>query len=229
MWNCMVTWLGKMTWRAAGIMFIFVVVSLLMTFYVFSNMHMKHQPWYSFPSPCHLDSTTESDMVYLVHKIDEVFRELHVPYVLCYGTLWGALRQGAILPWDNNIDVCTLHSEFTKVSFSMVQETFQQHGVTFKGHFGGGEYHLTFNSASGTLHLWTVSADGEFAYPSGWFSSLQRMLGNTQPFVPAHLLEAPLQSILFHGKNMLVPHENIEMLKYLYPDNWWLEVKPPGC
>ena len=46
---------------------------------------------------------------------------------------------------------------------------------------------------------------------------------------PVHLLVPPFSKVDFHGQKMPVPHDEIEILKYLYKDDWWLEKPPPGC
>lgn len=46
---------------------------------------------------------------------------------------------------------------------------------------------------------------------------------------PVRLLEPPFKKIPFHNRQMPVPHEDIEILKYLYKHDWWLIKSPPGC
>ena len=46
---------------------------------------------------------------------------------------------------------------------------------------------------------------------------------------PYQLIENTLSRVKFHSLNLPVPHENYELQKYLYPENWWKEVKPKGC
>ncbi len=52
---------------------------------------------------------------------------------------------------------------------------------------------------------------------------------NTYHNFPARLLEPPLSANEFCGVNFSVPNNRIEIQKYHYPDDWWLERKPKSC
>ena len=47
--------------------------------------------------------------------------------------------------------------------------------------------------------------------------------------IPARLVQKPLPVAMFHGFTMPVPHQGAEVQKYVFPDDWWQEVRPPGC
>ena len=46
---------------------------------------------------------------------------------------------------------------------------------------------------------------------------------------PARLVQQPLPKVRFGSFNIAVPREGIEMMKHLYPFNWWKVVKPASC
>ncbi len=46
---------------------------------------------------------------------------------------------------------------------------------------------------------------------------------------PARLIEKPLPTSEFCGLNFSVPRNGIEIQRYHYPHDWWLEKKPTGC
>ncbi|KAJ7354837.1 hypothetical protein OS493_029843 [Desmophyllum pertusum] len=46
---------------------------------------------------------------------------------------------------------------------------------------------------------------------------------------PARFVEQPLPQTRFGSFKMPVPREGIEIQRYLYPDDWWKEVKPVTC
>lgn len=53
--------------------------------------------------------------------------------------------------------------------------------------------------------------------------------GRDLPF-PEVLLKAPLPTMKFHGRSGIpVPWGDVELLKYLYKEDWWMEMPPPGC
>ena len=46
---------------------------------------------------------------------------------------------------------------------------------------------------------------------------------------PAWLVEPELPQVKFGFFNISIPKGGIEILKHLYPFNWWKEVRPRGC
>uniref|UniRef100_A0A6V7JGT6 Uncharacterized protein n=1 Tax=Bracon brevicornis TaxID=1563983 RepID=A0A6V7JGT6_9HYME len=46
---------------------------------------------------------------------------------------------------------------------------------------------------------------------------------------PPQLVIPPLPAKQFGGHFMPVPREGIELQKYHYPKDWWLEMKPTDC
>lgn len=217
---------GQISWHVAGMLFIMVVMLLMFSFYISQGL-VQRQPWYYMPATCHIDPALMTDLVSLAHHMDAALNKLQVAYALCYGTLWGALRQGAILSWDNNIDTCALESQFSNISNAHLQQIFKQEGMSITFSWQNGVYEVSLGRAVGYIHLFAVSKDGTLAF--SWEQSLWRLFGYTQVPFPVNLLDVPLNTVIFHGKPMPVPHEGIEILKYLYPKDWWLEVRPPNC
>ena len=95
----------KVSWTILSCIFIGFVISVYMMFIVMNNRYKGHVKWYELSAPCVQPQKTIDAMVSLSFTASEILEELNVPYTLCYGTLWGALRNGHILPWDNNVDV----------------------------------------------------------------------------------------------------------------------------
>ena len=90
-----------------------------------------------------------------------------------------------------------------------------------------GKYEIRFGKVTADLVLFDLSLDGDWLERVGWenrlFSNLQ-----TNRF-PAHLAQRPLPMTKFHNRDYPVPRGEIEIMKYFYPDDWWIEVRPPGC
>ena len=63
----------------------------------------------------------------------------------------------------------------------------------------------------------------------GWEKRLfPHLYLNYQNF-PFQLIDKKMKKIEFNGVLMPVTHQEFELQKYLYPDNWWKEIKPKGC
>ncbi|KAL8584369.1 hypothetical protein ACOMHN_031989 [Nucella lapillus] len=190
-------------------------------------------PWYTLPAPCSLRASVLADLASLALDTHAVLDSLHVPHAACYGTLWGALRQGRVLAWDSNVDLCTMEDYLASVTNWELKEAFIKRGIGLDYDWKTGLYHLrSHRGVEGYVHVFMRTMEGgqEVAVPGGWGRWMWRGLGYRQELsFPSMLLDAPFREEPFHGQTIPVPHDGIELLKFLYPRDWWLVVKPPGC
>ena len=221
----------KVRWIAV---FIFALTLAVLWFYLATkHLATPQTPWYKLPAPCRLSDGELADLVSLATLMHDTLDQLQAPHALCYGTLWGALRQGRTLAWDTNLDMCALDDHLQHLSTSALRHTFRHKGGYWLDYdWTTATYNFSYRGAQGQLHVFTKIVswqEEEVAVPGGWSRAVWRWFGQEQLTFPSWLLEAPFKEETFHGKNFPVPHDGIELLKYLYPDDWWLEVKPPGC
>lgn len=50
----------------------------------------------------------------ILQEFDRVCTELEIPYYACAGTALGSVRHGGFIPWDDDIDVSMLRSDFER-------------------------------------------------------------------------------------------------------------------
>lgn len=225
---------------------------------------VKTYRWYHFPSPCKTPLVERQDMINLTYSSILALTDLSLSAPVCYGTLWGVLRQeqpeetsNLTLPWDNNVDFCILYSELKNLTHEDLYTAFGKRGVKLS-HFdwNSGSYTISKGKAGGEINVffdcsWLFYAthsevsnhlkpevetlpgplpevDG-WACPMGIKPTLARWLKDLNRPFPIWLLQPPFPTKTVDGLTASVTHDNMEIQKYLYPDEWWLEAKPPGC
>ncbi|CAG5119040.1 unnamed protein product [Candidula unifasciata] len=218
----------RMSRKVVMVLLLCFLMSLYAMFSMINNHYQSHNHWYKRPAPCVTPKSVMDEMVVLTSAVSNVLNRLNVSHALCYGTLWGALRYGKTLPWDTNVDFCVLKTEINKVPWDRLQGMFKANHMGMVYDMRHGEYLITRGPAVAVLTVFDETNSGE-ARRDGVVYRLLRFYQNNPESFPSRLLKAPLSKIVFHGQPMPIPNEDDAILKYFYPDNWWLEKPPPGC
>lgn len=207
-----------------------VILAVLLSFlYLVWRMisDSDHQRWYEREAPCQTPENLITDMTELAFRIHNTFVKLNIPHFLCYGTLWGVVRTGSILPWDNNVDFCVLDEDISKVDEGFLYTSFQRSQLSISYDTRHGVYNIRYKSAEGAVTVFQRFFDQ--MQRAGWEIRLLPFMYKYQDEFPSRLVEKPFPTKKFLGAEFPVPREDIELLKYLYPDDWWKEIKPKGC
>lgn len=88
----------------------------------------------------HLLREIEKDML---REIDRICRKHDIKYFICYGTMLGAVRHGGFIPWDDDIDVEMLRSEFEK--FRQIAPKELNERFSYESHTNRNGYHYFFD------------------------------------------------------------------------------------
>jgi hypothetical protein len=215
-----------MTRRAVTVAFLCCVTSMYLFFVMINQFYQ--QPWYKFTAPCMVPKFIADEMTQLTFDVSNQLTKLNMSHTLCYGTLWGALRYGKALPWDNNVDFCVLKHEVEKVPWATLYEQFKASNMDMIYDPHRGAYIVSQGHAQAHLTVFYKTSLGK-AHRDGFQNKFLWFLQNDYASFPSRLLEPPFTMITFQGNPMPVPNGDMEILKHLYKNDWWLEEPPQGC
>ncbi|WP_114416427.1 LicD family protein [Marinospirillum perlucidum] len=139
----------------------------------------------------------------MLAEVTSVLEKFGVDYALDCGTLLGFVRENRILPWDNDMDVCTSASEIKKLKKCALHLWFKGYRVRFARatyDYGpikkGDPRALKIRNRKGLLHRGDLLLDIFIKYPDGE-GKMYLMVGAAeesivQSFCASHLEEKTL-------------------------------------
>ncbi len=81
----------------------------------------------------------------LLQEADRIAKKFHIAYCIIAGTMLGAVRHGGFIPWDDDVDIAMLRSEYERFREACKKELdpskfyFQDHTVTEGFRWGYGK------------------------------------------------------------------------------------------
>ena len=205
-------------------------LTTLVTLAVFLFLETSYdERWYYKPvSDCNFTSDLELETIEMADKIQQILQRNHVTYFVCRGSLWGILRFQKLQPWDKDLDICLLYDEWNLIDAGYMYRQFrwEQLGLSYNGRQGIYEIRYGRSKANLIFYDW-VDNTKEWLQRIGWENWIFQKWRNRK--IPAKLIKVPLPHMKFYQLRLPVPHSGIELQKYLYPNDWWREVRPPGC
>ena len=61
-------------------------------------------------------------MLNILIEIDRICRKHDIPYWLDSGTLLGAVRHGGFIPWDDDVDIAIMRSDYPRLKEYLTEE-----------------------------------------------------------------------------------------------------------
>ena len=220
-----------MCWRihkrvGLAILLFLVLIYICVSFVDYAHYN-GNRPWASKPK-CYNSKDYTALLVRLANKTHVVLDSLGIHHWLIYGSLWGPLRGiPGPLPWDHDVDIgFNGDGNFSKIPLDEFKAAFEAAGLevdddTLKstGSFLVGRHIglIVFYDYRGTMM--------RTGYETWLFFINYRVYHS----FPARLLQQPLPKVKFGSFNISVPRGGMEVMRYLYPFNWWKVVKPASC
>ena len=181
-------------------------------------------------TPCFKSKQHTARLIELAHKTHLVLDSMGVDHWLMYGSLWGPLRGiPGPLPWDHDVDIgIDGNGNFKKIPLKNFKAKFEAAGLGLIDKLQESRY-LSVKGYGESVGLFLYYNYRGTMMRSGYESWLFYIHYRFRHSFPAKLLQHPLPKVKFGSFNISVPRGGIEIMKHLYPTNWWKVVKPKSC
>lgn len=184
---------------------------------------------------CQVPLEVKENLRQMTKKVHKVLKSLEVTHFLCYGSLWGALRLGQSLPWEDDVEICAVNQEAVYLDEASFLRSFRRHGMDLDYDWSEGVYTVFNNtSKSGRVEIFMFELDSvsNMMRRVGWKRRVLPPDCDSNPVLncfPQRLINPPLPTASFEGMELPVPREGIEIQKYHFQSDWWKETIPRGC
>ena len=181
-------------------------------------------------TPCFKSKQHTAGLIELAHKTHLVLDSMGVDHWLMYGSLWGPLRGiPGPLPWDHDVDIgIDGNGNFKKIPLEKFKAKFKAAGLGLIDKLQESTY-LSVKGYGESVGLFLYYNYRGTMMRSGYESWIFFIHYRFRHSFPAKLLQHPLPKVKFGSFNISVPRGGIEIMKHLYPTNWWKVVKPKSC
>ena len=199
-----------------------------LAFWLFLETSYDERWYYKPVADCNFSSDVEQETIVIAEKIQQILQRNHVTFFLCRGSLWGVLRLQKLQPWDKDLDICVLYGDWSLIDASYMYRQFrwEQLGLSYNGRLGLYEIRYGQGKANLIFYDW-LDGTKEWLQRIGWENWIFQKWQNRK--IPAKLIKTPLPHVKLYRLRLPVPHSGIDLQKYLYPNDWWKDIKPPGC
>lgn len=224
-----------------------LVYSFIVTFLVVVFIKILTYQNGSSNQDCANSPGDQQRLDFLAGRVHRVLEILQCRHFLCYDSLWASLYNEGPRNWDKSVEFCIIGDELTRQDEGFVNRLFKTQDLILNYDHLDGSYWVKLSAE--VTHLpqpnsLDVSARLiQFQHSSHQSSpTVMRKAGLKRALLPEDcdnpLLECfpkrlaldPLPHIKYGSHSLPGPREGIEIQKYHYPDDWWLQRKiPPPC
>lgn len=163
-----------------------------------------------------------SDLKKLLSECAQYLNDVNCNYQISDGTLLGIIREGDLIPWDNDIDMIIFEKD-EKYFIECMQSRF---GKRF--HVGKG-LHRLFNQYNQYIDFYVYTFEDDIALPKGPF--LKFLTKNFKPnkhlVLHKHKKESllPVKQVEWNNCKLNIPAQPINVLEECYGRDWMIPKK----
>ena len=215
-----------------------VISTSLLACYYFINVrnfsrYTGNHPFHPLMKCQNLSKVQMQQLLEFTYKIHRLLDGMGLKHWLMYGSLLGALRGNTPIIWDDDSDFgLDGDGRLSKLSKTEFFEKIKAvPGVKAIGDHWSREnlVQIYDKNSEFKVDMIIFHKSGDRVTRRGWLTWLFYFQYETYHSFPAKLVEQPLPKTRFGFFNISVPRDGNEILKYIYPNDWWRVVKPSGC
>jgi len=211
-----------------------LIAGFIFGLYIWINL--RWSSWYGteLEPRCQVPVDELEDMRTIGRQTKDILDKHNMTYVLGFGSLWGALRTGDILPWDIDIDLFVILDRNLDIMGTiefLIRDMKEQGMDVYYRDWGGiiQGYSPVYHSQIDLSFWCDYYGSGTMHRCSGWEPYIFWANHRSKYIFPARLVKTPLPTMNFINRTWTVPREGIELQKTHYPKDWWKVAKPKGC
>ncbi|XP_055610297.1 uncharacterized protein LOC129757191 [Uranotaenia lowii] len=189
-----------------------------------------------FLHTCNVSDSYRIELERLFERVHNILEEQQIIHFLCYGTLWGQIRMGRLLPWRKKADFCVLNEELVTREEARFLRYFINQDLQIYYVHSEGVYRIFVDDPETGPYVELIvfqRDDMQSMYKRiGWKRRLMPPHCDWTPSLdcfPVHLLQIPLPQRRLGQHIYSVPMGGIEIQKYHYSENWWKDIRVFNC
>lgn len=202
------------------------------TLILFLSFQLQHPLYFRKFRHVKMDRTCSSQetlkkVVDLTHEVHLALSQLKITHFLIYGSLWGAIRFGGPLPWDDDADLGIIADEyFMAMSEKEFINVFASRGMNVTNNMAQ-KTSLRLDRGLAHVDVMVYFDYNGLMQRKGWEAFLLPVHFRLHHSFPTWVIKTPpsLPTMRFGYFNISVPRGGREIMKSLYRYNWWKDYK----
>ena len=195
------------------------------------------KPKESVAIPCIIPREQRQRLYPLLSTVSSLLSQLSVTHFLCFDSLWGVIQESGPLPWDAHAHLCALNEKVALHDEAELLRAFRRQGLALEYSSAEGQYIIRNSTVvmdeleTPTVRIVLFEEDDRvhMLRRVGWRRRILPPDCDAHPSLqcfPPNLAAVPLPLKPFGPLTLPVPREDLDLLKFHYPETWWRPLQP---